>query len=103
MTRLCTSHKTPEAPVGHGHGAGRRGKTPHEGPEGEAPGCAGKANGGGIHAGRDKCKSELMGVTSMEAEKAINDGGIFFDNLKFCDIDYYCEKGRANSKLISIK
>lgn len=25
--------------------------------------------------------SELMGVTSMEAEKAINDGGIFFDNL----------------------
>lgn len=37
--------------------------------------------------------SELMGVTSREAEKAINDSGIFFDNLEFCDIDYYCEKG----------
>lgn len=47
--------------------------------------------------------SELMGVTSMEAEKAINDGGIFFDNLKFCDIDYYCEKGRYVFSLLCNK
>ena len=47
--------------------------------------------------------SELMGVTSMEAEKAINDSGIFFDNLKFCDIDYYCEKGRYVFSLLCNK
>ncbi len=47
--------------------------------------------------------SELMGVTSREAEKAINDSGIFFDNLKFCDIDYYCEKGRYVFSLLCNK
>ncbi len=47
--------------------------------------------------------SELMGVTSNEAEKAINDSGIFFDNLKFCDIDYYCEKERYVFSLLCNK
>lgn len=47
--------------------------------------------------------SELMGVTSREAEKAINDSGIFFDNLKFCDIDYYCEKERYVFSLLCNK
>ncbi|HAQ28333.1 MAG TPA: hypothetical protein DCQ76_00910, partial [Ruminococcaceae bacterium] len=47
--------------------------------------------------------SELMGVSSAEAEKDINDSGIFFDNIKFCDTDYCCEKGRYAFSLLCNK
>lgn len=50
-----------------------------------------------------RLSAELMSISAEEAEKIINDNGIFSENIRFCDNDYYSENDNYRFTLLENK